>query len=98
MAETQSRSSKKSKRSARIDKYSRDGRWYPGRKKSEQDEDVDYEQYLGEVSHENNLLSEALQEQSGTAMTREEQSEEVGEGNDTSEEHSQVVDENNEEK
>jgi hypothetical protein len=84
MAETQSRSSKRSKRSARLDKYSRDGRWYPGRKNSEQDEDVNYEQYLGEVSLEN-LPSEPLPEQIGTAMSRKEQSEEVGEGNEASE-------------
>jgi hypothetical protein len=83
MAETQSRSSKKSKRSLRIDKYSRDGRWYPGRKKSEQDEDVDYEQYLGEVSPEN-LPAEPLPEQIGIAMTREDQSEKVGENNESS--------------
>jgi hypothetical protein len=49
--ETQSRSSKNSKR-RRLDKYSRDGRWYPSSKKADEDVDVDYDQYMGEHAPE----------------------------------------------
>jgi hypothetical protein len=45
-----SRSSKSSKRRrTRLDNYSRDGRWYPSRQKSEQEDDVTYEEYIEEV-------------------------------------------------
>jgi hypothetical protein len=45
-----SRSSKSYKRRrTRLDNYSRDGRWYPSRKKSEHEDDVTYEEYIEEV-------------------------------------------------
>jgi hypothetical protein len=71
--------------------------WYPGREETEQDEDVDYEQYLGRC-----LLRACRQclqpEQIGTAISEEEQNEELGRRQQKIKKLQWAVDENDEEK
>ena len=51
------------RRRPRLDKYARDGRWYPPRKSAEQEEDdVTHEEYLGDMEAEDSPSKELLED------------------------------------
>ena len=88
-----SRASKSARRRrTRLDKYSRDGRWYPSRRKSNNDDDVTLEEYIEEVVPE-----PSTQAKSGDLPETDERKEEDAESiaNEIQEEDQDYVDEDN---